>query len=159
MELTSPVRNGITPHESDICRRTFSYIVSAPTGHAGRKRLIIRAVCPEFVAVRIALASRSFAVRQQVCVMASLIFASGVMPLSWNCFQKSMEPSASLTILSIAARASTGYFPAAVSPESMTQLVPSNTAFATSDTSARVGRGLRIMESSICVAVTTGFPA
>ena len=49
--------------------------------------------------------------------------------------------------------------PDAVSPESMTQLVPSNTALATSDTSARVGRGLRIMESSICVAVMTGLPA
>ncbi len=41
----------------------------------------------------------------------------------------------------------------------MTQLVPSNTALATSDTSARVGLGLRIMESSIWVAVITGLPA
>ena len=55
--------------------------------------------------------------------------------------------------------ASTGYLPEAVSPESMTQLVPSKTALATSLTSARVGRGLRIMESSICVAVMTGLPA
>ena len=47
----------------------------------------------------------------------------------------------------------------AVSPESMTQSVPSNTALATSDVSARVGRGLLIIESSICVAVTTGLPA
>ncbi len=53
--------------------------------------------------------------------------------------------------------ASTGYLPAAVSPESMTQLVPSSTALATSVTSARVGRGLRIMESSICVAVMAGL--
>ena len=46
----------------------------------------------------------------------------------------------------------------AVSPESITQEVPSKTALATSETSARVGRGLRIMESSICVAVMTGLP-
>ena len=46
-----------------------------------------------------------------------------------------------------------------VSPESITASVPSSTAFATSDASARVGRGLRIIESSICVAVTTGIPA
>ncbi len=52
---------------------------------------------------------------------------------------------------------STGYLPAAVSPESMTQSVPSRTALATSVTSARVGRGLRIMESSIWVAVMTGL--
>ena len=52
--------------------------------------------------------------------------------------------------------ASIGYLPAAVSPESMIASVPSMMAFATSLASARVGRGLRIMESSICVAVMTG---
>ena len=54
---------------------------------------------------------------------------------------------------------SRGYAPAAVSPLSMTQSVPSRTAFATSVASARVGLGAAIMESSICVAVMTGFPA
>ena len=56
-------------------------------------------------------------------------------------------------------RASTGYLPIAVSPDSITASVPSYTAFATSVTSALVGRGLRIMESSICVAVITGLQA
>ena len=51
-----------------------------------------------------------------------------------------------------------GKLPAAVSPDSMTQSVPSSTAFATSVASARVGRGFLIMLSSICVAVMTGFP-
>ncbi len=46
----------------------------------------------------------------------------------------------------------------AVSPESITAEVPSRIAFATSLTSARVGRGLRSIESSIWVAVMTGFP-
>eukprot|EP00442_Polarella_glacialis_P042365 CAMPEP_0115099988 /NCGR_PEP_ID=MMETSP0227-20121206/32235_1 /TAXON_ID=89957 /ORGANISM="Polarella glacialis, Strain CCMP 1383" /LENGTH=36 /DNA_ID= /DNA_START= /DNA_END= /DNA_ORIENTATION= len=36
----------------------------------------------------------------------------------------------------------------------MTTSVPSRTAFKTSVASARVGRGARSMESSICVAVT-----
>ncbi|MNC46764.1 hypothetical protein D3C75_957940 [compost metagenome] len=54
---------------------------------------------------------------------------------------------------------STGYLPAAVSPESMIASVPSKIAFATSLASARVGRGLRCMESNICVAVITGLPA
>jgi hypothetical protein len=49
--------------------------------------------------------------------------------------------------------------PAAVSPESMTQSVPSSTALATSVASARVGRGLWHIDSSICVAVMTGTPA
>jgi len=38
--------------------------------------------------------------------------------------------------------ASMGYLPLAVSPESMTQSAPSRTALATSEISARVGRGL-----------------
>ena len=36
---------------------------------------------------------------------------------------------------------------------------PSKIAVATSDTSARVGTGLEIIDSSICVATTTGLPA
>ena len=35
---------------------------------------------------------------------------------------------------------------------------PSNTAVATSETSARVGTGVVIIDSSICVATTTGLP-
>lgn len=52
----------------------------------------------------------------------------------------------------------TGKLPAAVSPDNMTQSVPSSTALATSVASARVGRGFLIMLSSICVAVITGLP-
>mmetsp|Transcript_4814 Transcript_4814/g.14376 ORF Transcript_4814/g.14376 Transcript_4814/m.14376 type:complete len:224 (-) Transcript_4814:508-1179(-) len=54
--------------------------------------------------------------------------------------------------------ARTGKLPAAVSPESMTQSVPSITALATSVASALVGLGFFTMDSSICVAVTTGLP-
>src|SRR5882672_11210947 len=49
----------------------------------------------------------------------------------------------------------TGYLPTALSPESMTASVPSMTAFETSETSARVGIGLWIIDSIICVAVIT----
>lgn len=55
--------------------------------------------------------------------------------------------------------ASTGKEPAAVSPLSMTQSVPSSTAFATSVASARVGLGFLIILSNIWVAVMTGLPA
>mmetsp|Transcript_27663 Transcript_27663/g.65875 ORF Transcript_27663/g.65875 Transcript_27663/m.65875 type:complete len:222 (+) Transcript_27663:788-1453(+) len=54
---------------------------------------------------------------------------------------------------------STGHTPLAVSPESITQSVPWHTALATSVTSARVGRGLTTIDSSIWVAVMTGLPA
>ena len=43
--------------------------------------------------------------------------------------------------------------PAALSAESITASAPSNTAVATSETSARVGTGAVIMLSSICVAI------
>ena len=65
--------------------------------------------------------------------------------------------SASLTIRAIIATDSTGYLPTAVSPDSITASVPSKTALATSETSARVGRGFSIIDSSICVAVITGL--
>ncbi len=55
----------------------------------------------------------------------------------------------------IAATVSAGYWPAAVSADSITASVPSSTAFATSITSARVGIGLVIIDSIIWVAVIT----
>ena len=53
--------------------------------------------------------------------------------------------------------ASTGYCPIAVSAESITASVPSQTALATSLVSARVATGCVIIDSSICVAVITGM--
>ena len=70
-----------------------------------------------------------------------------------------MSFSAVSAILAIVPTAFTGYFPAAVSPESMMALVPSYTALATSEISARVGRGFFIMDSSISVAVMTRLPS
>mmetsp|Transcript_18281 Transcript_18281/g.57287 ORF Transcript_18281/g.57287 Transcript_18281/m.57287 type:complete len:237 (-) Transcript_18281:391-1101(-) len=67
--------------------------------------------------------------------------------------------SASMQILPMIRAASTGKSPTAVSPESMTASLPSSTALATSLASARVGLGEPVMDSSICVAVTTNFPA
>ena len=57
------------------------------------------------------------------------------------------------------ATASTGYLPAADSPESIMAEVPSYTALATSEISALVGRGFWIIDSSISVAVMTRLPS
>src|ERR1700674_1418939 len=54
--------------------------------------------------------------------------------------------------------ASTGNLPAADSADSMMASAPSYTAVATSETSARVGTGDWIIDSSIWVATTTGVP-
>ena len=64
-----------------------------------------------------------------------------------------------MTIDTIVATTSTGYFPAAVSADSMTASVPSSTALATSLTSARVGTALTIIDSIICVAVIVSLLA
>ena len=48
--------------------------------------------------------------------------------------------------------------PTEVSPDSITASVPSSTALATSEASARVGRELVIIDSSIWVATMTGLP-
>ena len=69
------------------------------------------------------------------------------------------RPSSSVTsmIRAIVRTASIGYSPTLVSPESMTASAPSRTAFAQSEASARVGRGLVIIDSSTCVATMTGL--
>ena len=73
--------------------------------------------------------------------------------------EKKADCSASMAIRFMTRSDSMGKEPTAVSPESMTASVPSRMALATSVVSARVGRGLRSMESSICVAVITRTPA
>merc|ERR1719343_539590 len=70
----------------------------------------------------------------------------------------SMTLSASSQMRRMMVTAFSGKSPPAVSPESITASVPSRTALATSLASARVGLGKVIMDSNICVAVTTGFP-
>ena len=70
-----------------------------------------------------------------------------------------MELSVRRAISTIICKDSTGYLPDAVSPDSITALVPSKIALATSLTSARVGRGFLIIESSIWVAVMQTLPA
>ena len=60
-------------------------------------------------------------------------------------------------IRAIVSTVSMGYSPTLVSPESITASAPSRTAFATSEASARVGRGLVIIDSSIWVATITGL--
>jgi hypothetical protein len=67
--------------------------------------------------------------------------------------------SASQTVRAMTVTASSKYGPFAVSPESIQASDPSMTALATSLHSARVGRGFEIIDSNICVAVITGFPA
>src|ERR1700730_16609305 len=67
--------------------------------------------------------------------------------------------SAARHTLAIALIDSTGWAPIEVSCDSITASVPSQMALATSEASARVGRLLVTIDSSISVAVMTGTPA
>ncbi len=119
---------------------------------------MVRAVWPETVGAMMAAALRSIAVSTDACATASAKVRPGfamICPHTWhNC-----DDSTSCAMRTMVATDANGYLPDAVSPESMIASEPSRIAFATSLASARVGRGLRIMESSICVAVITGLPA
>ena len=76
-------------------------------------------------------------------------------PVTWS----RAISSACRQVRAMISTAAVGNLPPAVSPLSITQSAPSRTALATSEHSARVGRGLLIIDSSICVATTHGLPA
>src|SRR6266566_3136751 len=88
--------------------------------------------------------------------------SSAMVPGTFNCScwagrgYSRMLPSASSMMRAIMLTASIGYFPVAVSAESITASDPSKIALATSEASARVGRGFSVIDSSIWVAVITG---
>ena len=85
--------------------------------------------------------------------------APGAHRIEWNCSWYDTPSSACATMSTIVRTTSAGCAPLAVSPDSITASVPSNTALATSVISARAGHGLVIIDSSICVAVMTNLPA
>lgn len=70
-----------------------------------------------------------------------------------------MQASASLARAAMVRMHCRGKSPLAVSPDNMTQSDPSKMALATSEASALVGLGFFTIDSSICVAQITGFPA
>src|SRR5437773_5505730 len=81
--------------------------------------------------------------------------SSAMVPGTFNCScwagrgYSRMLPSASSMMRAIMLTASIGYFPVAVSAESITASDPSKIALATSEASARVGRGFSVIDSSI----------
>ena len=93
---------------------------------SGRKRLTIWAVMPPWLTVRMASAPMSSAVVQAAWAVAAVTDrrfrppAIWVMRLTWL-----MSLSVRRAMASMVLTASTGYLPAAVSPESMIALVPS----------------------------------
>src|SRR5574341_1224258 len=122
----------------------------------GRYLEIRRAVVPDSVKTAMARMSRSWAACAADSQMVSEM-ERGAPSRRRRKTPRCMWSSASATMRAMMATASRGYLPAAVSAESMTASVPSKMALATSEASARVGRGFSIMDSSIWVAVMTGL--
>mmetsp|Transcript_26068 Transcript_26068/g.52272 ORF Transcript_26068/g.52272 Transcript_26068/m.52272 type:complete len:232 (-) Transcript_26068:661-1356(-) len=140
---------------------------------SGWNLAISRAVFPVVESTTIALAPMSQAVLTAVeavdascerlftpvssalCLASFMVFTMDSYPLGSRSLS---SPSASMHVRAMISTASLGKLPLAVSPESITQSAPSSTAFATSEHSARVGRGFVIIDSSICVATTHGLP-
>ena len=142
--------------------------VTARIGTGGRKRAITRAVVPLLVQAMMATAPASTAARNAAADVASVIRLVGD-----ACTQPSglvgerggrsrprgrTRARPGLRWCSWCGRRPAGSSPMAVSAESISAEVPSNTALATSLTSARVGTGACTIDSSIWVAVMTGRP-
>ena len=89
--------------------------------------------------------------------MASVVTAASSGNGRGRCWYSELR-SVYCATLNMVSTAVTGYLPFAVSPLSIIASVPSKIAFAISLVSARVGRGLTIIDSSIWVAVMTGLP-
>ena len=126
-------------------------------GTGGRSAATLRDVNPPFVSVTI---NGVLSMRATACVPQAMASSVETAPAVTRRSSRTRTGwrSISRMIRSIACTASTGYCPIAVSADSITASVPSRIAFATSDASARVGRGACTIDSSICVAVITGLP-
>mmetsp|Transcript_3508 Transcript_3508/g.8657 ORF Transcript_3508/g.8657 Transcript_3508/m.8657 type:complete len:297 (-) Transcript_3508:561-1451(-) len=128
----------------------------------GRYLAAMRAEMPVSLSTSISLAFSSSAATTADTTNASQIGLFGVPRVSVRIV--SVSPlwstacSAVWQMRAMVRTVSSGYSPFAVSPESITASQPSSTAFAVSAHSARVGRGDRVIESSICVAQITGLP-
>src|SRR6185312_7622598 len=120
------------------------------------RRDIQSAVDPDSVREAIAFTLRWYAVKSAAMAMD---WSTRVKTRSRNSLSSvtACDFSASMQMRFIAAIVSTGYMPEADSAESITASVPSSTALATSETSARVGTGEEIIDSIIWVAVMTSL--
>ena len=116
-------------------------------------------MAPEWLATTTSLASNWMAMCPAPYTTAEVIGCSpGARNEPCGCGRLSRNSSSVANATSFMMRtASRGYWPMAVSPESMQASPPSRIALATSVTSARVGRRECCMLSSICVAMITGF--
>ncbi len=153
------MRKGCTPQTSESLLHVRSRGVKAIMGLIGLIFDMTRAVSPLSLKTTTAFAPTSVHAAWAAKATAWVNEPSSWPFLRSMCFCASAASSASPAMRAIISTARTGYLPTAVSPESIRASVPSNTALATSEASARVGLGLLIIDSNIWVAVMTTLPA
>src|SRR5574344_656600 len=124
MLYSSLIKIGEIPQDRFNFRQVRISEVHPTIGHPGRNLDTILAVWPDLVTVMMALASISMAVIQVAWELAVVIsfFSSFFRTLDSSLYGMSL--SVRTAIRTIVFSASTGYFPAAVSPDSMIALVP-----------------------------------
>ena len=115
-------------------------------------RLIHKAVEPDSVSATMAFTRKWWAVNSAPYAIDWSMRVNVTLRKSASSLLYS-DCSASTQMAAIISTVSIGYLPEAVSADVMTASVPSSTALATSDTSARVGTALTIIDSIIWVAV------
>mmetsp|Transcript_6758 Transcript_6758/g.16420 ORF Transcript_6758/g.16420 Transcript_6758/m.16420 type:complete len:310 (+) Transcript_6758:793-1722(+) len=159
--IISGTRIGSSPRDITACLATYGVSVMTNTGTLGLYLLTSLAGSPCPAITTIILISSLKDILHAANAMDSMLDHGF---LVFTCMYAEiasllMKDSASRAVSSMTRTASSGYLPLAVSPESMTQSAPSTMALPTSETSARVGRGLTTMDSSIWVATMTGLAA
>ena len=151
--------NVSTPQVRASCERVCASGVKARTGTGPRSRDIRRAESPDWVK-----ATTYFASTRSATSPAALAMTPDLVCGSQGSTRRVPTSSCSRACISVAwtmraivSTVWTGYSPTPVSPDSITASAPSRIALATSETSARVGVGLEIIDSSIWVATMTGL--
>ncbi len=131
-----------------------SFGVKARIGIPLRRRVMRRTESPDSVKTQRNFASTNSATSAAASVMAPPCVKGRVPSLG---MRSSPCSSVDSMMRAMVLTVTTGNSPTLVSPLSMSASAPSSTALAQSEASARVGRGLVIMDSSICVATMTGL--
>ena len=129
-------------------RATRSSVVSANIGAEGRVLLTMAADVPPLLRTTTARTRRSLLscavdrAMARVSGMECIFSGPTCRGMGWrNPVSSDCHVSTLRQILSMVRTVSSGYWPRAVSAESITASAPANTAPETSDASARVGRG------------------
>mmetsp|Transcript_8449 Transcript_8449/g.35345 ORF Transcript_8449/g.35345 Transcript_8449/m.35345 type:complete len:287 (-) Transcript_8449:1421-2281(-) len=149
------------PKYAPVWRAVAASAVTTRMGHGGRYLDIALAAAPFPEMTTMSSAAQSTAPIAADAAADSMVVNGLCVKSRRNEIdaEEVLASSALALIAAIVDTATAGNAPFAVSPDSIVASAPSNTAFATSSISARVGSGLSHIDSNICVAQMANRPA